>query len=219
MAFTYEYPHPAVTADIVIFSIRDGVLNVLLIERLLDPFQGRWALPGGFVQIDEDTDTAAVRELAEETGLKDIPLEQLGAYGAPNRDPRERVITIAYVALVPSDALVLAASTDAKDAQWFPMDELPDLAFDHDKILSDARAMIAAKVSSNIAETAKSAFQFLPEKFTLAQAQKVFETLRGEELDKRNFRKWLAATWTLKDLNEKTSGGRHRPAALYAFEG
>lgn len=218
MSYTYEYPHPAVTADICIFSIREGTLKVLLIQRLIDPFKDSWAIPGGFIKMDEDLVVGAARELEEETGVAGVPLEQLGAYGAPDRDPRERVITVAFMALVPSDQMVLAAATDAADAQWFDMDELPPLAFDHDVILADARARLADKVTNRVTETAKSAFQFLPEKFTLAQAQAVFETLRGEALDKRNFRKWIAANWDLIDLEEKTSGGRHRPAALYSVD-
>lgn len=218
MSYTYDYPHPAVTADICIFSIREGTLKVLLIQRLIQPFKDSWAIPGGFIKMDEDLVTGALRELAEETGVSDVPLEQLGAYGAPDRDPRERVITVAFMALVPSDQMVLAAATDAADAQWFDMDELPPLAFDHDRILADARARLADKVTNRVTETAKSAFQFLPQKFTLAQAQAVFETLKGEPLDKRNFRKWIAANWDLVDLKEKTSGGRHRPAALYSVD-
>jgi len=218
MSYTYEYPHPAVTADICIFSIREGTLKVLLIQRLIDPYKGSWAIPGGFIKMDEDLVVGAARELEEETGVKGVPLEQLGAYGMPDRDPRERVITVAFMALVPSDQMVLAAATDAADAQWFDMDELPPLAFDHDRILSDARVRLADKVTNRVTDTAKSAFQFLPEKFTLAQAQAVFETLKGEALDKRNFRKWIAANWDLIDLKEKTSGGRHRPAALFSVD-
>ncbi|MAN15185.1 NUDIX hydrolase [Alterinioella nitratireducens] len=218
MSYTYEFPHPAVTADICIFSIRDGRLNVLLIQRLIEPFKDSWAIPGGFIKMDEDLIEGAARELEEETGVKDMPLEQLGAYGKPDRDPRERVVTVAFMALVPSDTMILAASTDASDAQWFDMDELPPLAFDHDKILADARARLADKVTNRVTETALAAFQFLPKKFTLAQAQAVFETLKGEPLDKRNFRKWIAANWDLEDLKEKTSGGRHRPAALYSLK-
>lgn len=218
MSYTYEFPHPAVTADICIFSIRDGKLHVLLIQRLVEPFKDSWAIPGGFIKMDEDLIEGARRELAEETGVRDVALEQMGAYGKPDRDPRERVITIAFMALVPSDQMVLAASTDAADARWFDMDDLPPLAFDHDKILADGRERLAHMVTNRVTETASVAFQFLPKKFTLAQAQAVFETLRGEELDKRNFRKWIAANWDLIDLKEKTSGGRHRPAALYSVD-
>jgi len=218
MSYTYDYPHPAVTTDICIFSIREGRLHVLLIQRLIAPYLGSWAIPGGFIKMGEDLAAGAARELEEETGVSGMPLEQLGAYGRPDRDPRERVITVAFMALVPSDTMILAASTDASDAQWFDMDDLPALAFDHDRILADARARLADKVTNRVTETALAAFQFLPQKFTLAQAQAVFETLKGEPLDKRNFRKWIAANWELEDLKEKTSGGRHRPAALYALK-
>ncbi|MBS9715806.1 NUDIX domain-containing protein [Pseudohalocynthiibacter aestuariivivens] len=217
MSYTYDYPHPAVTADIVIFSIRDEELHVLLIQRKLNPFKGAWALPGGFIQMDEDLETGAARELAEETGLTGIHLEQLGAFGRPDRDPRERVITIAFLALVPSDKLVLSAATDASDAQWHNLSDLPKLAFDHENILNAGRERLANMVSSDIAQSARVVFKFLPGKFTLAQAQSVFEIIKGEALDKRNFRKWIMANWALTDLEEKTQGGRHRPAALYSL--
>ena len=217
MSYTYEYPHPAVTADIVIYSIRNEELHVLLIQRKLNPFAGAWALPGGFIQMEEDLEAGAARELAEETGLTGIHLEQLGAFGRPDRDPRERVITIAFLALVPSDKLVLNAATDASDAQWHNLSDLPKLAFDHDNILNAGRERLATMVSSDIVQSARVVFEFLPEKFTLAQAQSVFEIIKGEALDKRNFRKWIMANWALTDLEEKTQGGRHRPAALYAL--
>lgn len=215
MSYTYEFPRPSVTTDILVFSIRDGLLQVLLIERDLEPFKGTWAIPGGFVQMDEDIHVAAQRELKEESGLSDIPLRQLGAYGDPDRDPRGRVITIAYIALVPSDDLVARGGSDAKDARWFPIDELPPLAFDHERILADARAQLAKDVTASIHESALVAFDFLPAKFTLSDAQQVFETLRGEKMDKRNFRKWISNVWPIEDTGEKSAGGRHRPAALF----
>jgi 8-oxo-dGTP diphosphatase len=215
MSYTYEYPRPSVTTDILVFSIRDGVLQVLLIERKFEPFKGAWAIPGGFVQMDEDLATGAMRELEEETGLAGIPIRQLGAYGAPERDPRGRVITIAFIALVPSADLIAKGGTDAQDARWFPVDALPELAFDHAGILADGRAQLARDVTNSIHDSALVAFDFLPEKFTLSQAQEVFETLRGEALDKRNFRKWLAQEWAMEDTGERSVGGRHRPAALF----
>ncbi|QQA43896.1 NUDIX hydrolase [Pelagovum pacificum] len=218
MSYTYDYPRPSVTTDILVFSIRDGVLQVLLIERKIDPFQGTWAIPGGFVQMDEDLRDGALRELEEETGLSDIPLRQLRAYGAPDRDPRGRVITVAFIALVPSDELIARGGSDAQDARWFPIDDLPPLAFDHAEILADGRAELARDVTASIHDSALVAFDFLPEKFTLSQAQRVFETLRGEEMDKRNFRKWLSNEWSIEDTGEKSSGGRHRPAALFRLK-
>jgi len=218
MSYTYDFPRPSVTTDIVVFSIRDGVLQVLLIERNLEPFKGAWAIPGGFVQMDEDLLDGALRELEEETGLARIPIRQLRAYGAPGRDPRGRVITIAFIALVPSDDLIARGGSDAQDAKWFPVEDLPPLAFDHAQILADGRAQLAKEVTASTHDSALVAFDFLPSKFTLSQAQEVFETLRGETMDKRNFRKWLTNEWSIEDTGEKSSGGRHRPAALFRLK-
>ncbi len=217
MSYTYEFPRPSVTTDVLVFSIRDGELQILLIERKFDPFKGAWAIPGGFVQMDESLRDGALRELEEETGLSDIALRQLQTYGQPERDPRGRVITVAFVALVPSDDLFAQGGSDAQDAQWFPVDALPPLAFDHAQILMDGRAQLARDVTESILETALVAFDFLPAKFTLSQAQQIFETLRGETMDKRNFRKWLAKGWPIEDTGEKSTGGRHRPAALFSL--
>ncbi len=215
MSHTYDFPRPSVTSDILVFSIRDGVLQILLIERKIDPFKGVWAIPGGFVQMDEDIRDGALRELEEETGLTGISLRQLGAYGEPGRDPRGRVITIAFIALVPSLDLIAKGGSDAQDAQWFPVDGLPPLAFDHAQILADGRARLARDVTASIQDSGLVAFDFLPGKFTLSEAQQVFETLRGETMDKRNFRKWLTNVWFIEDTGEKSSGGRHRPASLF----
>lgn len=217
MSYTYEFARPSVTTDVLVFSIRDGELQILLIERKFDPFKGAWAIPGGFVQMDESLRDGALRELEEETGLFDIALRQLQTYGQPERDPRGRVITVAFLALVPSDDLIAQGGSDAQDAQWFPVDSLPPLAFDHAQILMDGRAQLARDVTESIQETALVAFDFLPAKFTLSQAQQVFETLRGETMDKRNFRKWLAKEWSIEDTGEKSAGGRHRPAALFSL--
>ena len=137
MPYTYDYPHPAVTVDIVLFSIRREIPSVLLIRRAREPFKGKWALPGGFVDIDEDLEQAARRELEEETGLRDIALEQFHTFGAVDRDPRERVISVAFLAVLPEEAEPRAGS-DAADAGWFPLANLPDMAFDHRQILESA---------------------------------------------------------------------------------
>ncbi len=136
MPFTYEYARPALTVDVVVFAFAEGEeLSVMLIERDLEPFAGRWALPGGFVHLDETIEEAARRELEEETGLKGLFLEQLQTFGAVDRDPRERVISVAHYALANLEGHDVRATTDARNAAWFPVDDTPDLAFDHDEIL------------------------------------------------------------------------------------
>lgn len=208
--YSYDYPHPAVTTDIVIFSIRDSELKLLLIKRKGAPFKGRWALPGGFVQLDEDLEAAASRELAEETGVSGVYLEQLYTFGRPDRDPRERVITVAYYALIPSDRLTLTASTDAEAVGWFGLDELPALAFDHDDIVEMAHQRLVAKL-----DYSTLAFQFMPEEFTLTELQAVYEIILREDIDKRNFRKWVLALERIEETGESRRDGAHRPAKLY----
>src|ERR671918_453513 len=146
MPYSYHYPHPAVTTDVVLFTIQDERLEVLLIRRGSEPFKGRWALPGGFVDIDEDLLACAARELEEETGVTGVYLEQLYTFGAPDRDPRERVITVAYYALIPSDRLRLQAADNAEALGWFAMDDLPALAFDHAEIIAMAHQRLVAKL-------------------------------------------------------------------------
>ena len=208
--YQYEYPHPAVTTDIVIFTIRDGRLKLLLIRRGAEPFKGKWALPGGFVGIDESLEDGARRELQEETGVSDVWLEQLYSFGAPDRDPRERVITVAYYALIPSDRLEIRAATDAEAVGWFALDELPELAFDHARIVAMAQERLAAKL-----DYSTIAFQFMPAQFTLSELQRVYEIILGEEIDKRNFRKWVLALEQIEETGEQRREGAHRPAMLY----
>lgn len=137
--YTYKFPRPSLTVDVVAFTKHDDRLHVLLVKRANEPFAGKWALPGGYVDMDESLEAAARRELKEETGVKDAQLEQLYAYGDPDRDPRERTITVAYFGLIPAAALPSEdGGSDAEQARWFPEDELPELAFDHDQIVGDA---------------------------------------------------------------------------------
>jgi len=208
--YTYAYPHPAVTVDIVIFTIRDGQLKLLLIRRGGDPYRGQWALPGGFIRLDEDLTESARRELEEETGVSDVYLEQLYTFGAPQRDPRERVITVAYYALIPSDRLQLRAATDAEAVGWFGMEELPELAFDHTDIIAMAHGRLTAKL-----DYSTLGFQFLPEEFTLPELQSVYETILRESLDKRNFRKWVLALEQIEETGGERRDGAYRPAKLY----
>jgi 8-oxo-dGTP diphosphatase len=200
-----------VTVDIVIFTIQSGSLRVLLIKRAASPFQGQYAIPGGFVHEDEGLEEAALRELREETGVSDVYLEQLYSFGDPERDPRTRVITVAYFALISADRS-LRAGTDAAEASWWPMDRLPALAFDHRKILDYAIERLRNKL-----EYTTVGFQLLPEKFTLTELQEVYEAILGKKLDKRNFRRKIALLKILKALPEYRRGGQ-RPAQLHRFQ-
>jgi 8-oxo-dGTP diphosphatase len=211
--FCYEYPHPAVTTDVALFTIRDGKLQLLLIGRGCEPFKGQWALPGGFLDIDEDLEHCALRELEEETGVSGVYLEQLRTYGQPGRDPRERVVSVAYYALAPSERLSPRAASDAADAAWFPIGDLPTLAFDHDEIVRTAHERLVAKL-----DYSTIAFQFMPESFTLSELQEVYEILLDAELDKRNFRKWALALEQIEDTGGQRRRGSHRPARLYRLK-
>jgi 8-oxo-dGTP diphosphatase len=208
--YSYKHPHPAVTVDLVVFTLIDDALHVLLIERGLEPFKGEWALPGGFVRIKEPLEVAAKRELQEETGLSEAYLEQVGAHGKPERDPRERVISIAYFAIISSDGVRLQAGSDAHRVTWRSARDLPDLAFDHKEIIEAARIKLTDKMNrTNIA------LEFLPQEFTLSELQKVFEAVRSESVDKRNFRKWAQSLSFIRPTGRMRRGGQHRPAALY----
>ena len=203
-----------VTVDIVIFALRDWELHVLLIERGLSPFEGHWALPGGFVRDGESLEVAARRELEEETGMRDVYLEQLYTFGNPDRDPRGRVITVAYYALLTTEAAPLVAGTDAGAARWMPARKHPPLAFDHDQILLYALERLANKL-----EYTTAGFQLLPKRFTLSQLQRVYEAVLGRTLDKRNFRRKMALLGILKPVQEWVQDGPSRPAQLYRFSG
>jgi len=200
----------SVTVDIVLLTIRDRQLQLLLIKRSATPFANRYALPGGFVKESESLDAAAVRELREETGVDKVYLEQLYTFGDPRRDPRGRVITVAYYALVPHTQS-LRAGSDASDAAWFPVTRLPSLAFDHRKIVEYAHLRIRNKLDyTNVG------FELLPAKFTLTDLQLVHEAILGETLDKRNFRKRITQKAIVKPVEEWAQTGR-RPAQLYRF--
>jgi 8-oxo-dGTP diphosphatase len=201
-----------VTVDLVIFAVRDWELHVLLVQRGLPPFEGEWALPGGFVRDGESLEAAARRELEEETGVTDVYLEQLFTFGDPGRDPRGRVITVAYYALLTSEAAPPVAGTDAGAARWMPARKHPSLAFDHEQILGYALERLSNKL-----EYTTVGFKLLPKKFTLSQLQRVYETVLGRTLDKRNFRRKIALLGVLKPLKEWVQDGPSRPAQLYRF--
>lgn len=200
-----------VTVDVVIFTLREGSLQVLLVKRGVPPFEGQYAIPGGFIRGHESLEEAALRELHEETGVRNVFLEQLYTFGDPKRDPRGRVITVAYYALIASDKLSLVAGADAAEAQWFPASSLPPLAFDHKSILDYALERLRNKL-----EYTTVGFQLLPEKFTLGELQAVYEAILGRQLDKRNFRRKLSLLGILKPLREWERTGR-KPAQLFRF--
>jgi 8-oxo-dGTP diphosphatase len=199
-----------VTTDCVIFTIRAGALALPLIRRGHDPFANCWALPGGYLEIDEDLDAGAARELAEETGLRDLYLEQLYTFGAPHRDPRERVISIAYFGLAPLERLQITAGSDATAIAWFAVDALPALAFDHERIIALARQRLVNKLGYSTI-----ALQLVPAEFTLRELQTVYEIILGRALDKRNFRKHILALGCLAETGQMSRNGAHRPARLY----
>ncbi|MFE7902476.1 NUDIX domain-containing protein [Streptomyces sp. NPDC057424] len=212
-----KYAHEpfAVTVDLAVFTLRESALHMLLVERGQEPYAGRWALPGGFVQPDESAETAARRELAEETGLSDVSglhLEQLRTYSEPGRDPRMRVVSVAFAALLP-DAPEVHGGSDAARARWTPYGTAGPLAFDHDRILADAHHRVGAKLEYTCLATA-----FCPPEFTLGELQQVYEAVWGTELDRPNFRRKVLATPGFVEAvpgAARLTGGRGKPAALY----
>ena len=213
--YRYEFPRPALTVDCVVFGaeLHEDRLKVLLIERDVEPFRGSWALPGGFVREQETLDEAAARELGEEAGLEDIYLEQLYTFGAPERDPRGRVVSVAYYALVRPQDYRAVGATDARDAAWFGLKELPQLAFDHAEILVMAHERLRAKVRYR-----PVGFELLPARFTLSELQRLYEMILGHELDKRNFQRKLQRMNILIDTGQVQQNVSHRAARYYAFD-
>lgn len=204
---------PGLSVDTVIFSLREKDLKVLLIRRASAPFKGKWAIPGGFVHADESLEDAARRELEEETGVRDVYLEQLYTFGEPKRDPRGRVVTVAYVALVPED-VVAQAGSDAAVAEWHSAYALPALAFDHDEIARYALQRLRYKL-----EYTSVGFELLPNEFTLSELQAAYEIVLGEKLDKRNFRRRIAEADILTETSRYKDGeGQGRPAQLFRYK-
>lgn len=213
MSYTYEYPRPALTVDCVVFGMDEEDLKVLLIKRGQEPFAGKWALPGGFVRMEESLDAAARRELEEESGIRPSHLEQLYTFGAPGRDPRGRVVTVAYFALVKLTDHRVQASTDASEAAWFSVWDTPKLAFDHAEVLGTALQRLKGKVRYQ-----PIGFELLPPKFTLTQLQRLYEIILERQLDKRNFRKKILSMDLLEELDEVEQDVSHRAARLYRFD-
>ena len=202
----------AIAVDVVLFTIQGGTLKVLLVKRQQPPWRGAWALPGGIVGPDESVDAAALRELQEETNIGNIYLEQLYTFGDPIRDPRGRVITVAYYALVNWQQFQLKAHQRVSEADWFPVKRLPPLAFDHRRIVDYALERLRNKINYTTV-----GFQLLSREFTLTELQGSYEVILGQRLDKRNFRRKMLQLGILKGTREFRASGRQRPARLYTF--
>jgi 8-oxo-dGTP diphosphatase len=210
--YCYDYPRPSLTVDCVVFGFDGLSIKVLLINRGVEPFKGKWALPGGFVRMEESIDEAAARELKEETSIHSIFLEQLYTFGAPERDPRGRVVSVAYFALINLHHFNAMAGDDAQKAQWFSLQDFPPLAFDHAEILRMAVYRLKGKIRYQ-----PIGFELLPEKFTLVQLQNLYEAVLEMPLDKRNFRRKMLSTDLLIELNEKDMRSTRKKAQLYQF--
>jgi 8-oxo-dGTP diphosphatase len=202
----------AVAVDALVFTVAEGELRLALIRRGIEPRKGCWAIPGGFVLPGESLEEAALREVREEAGVQEVYLEQLYTFGAPDRDPRARVVSVAYFALAPAHHIHLSASTDAAEAGWFPVGALPPLAFDHAEIVRTGIERLKSKL-----EYSSIAWALLPDRFRLSELQAVYEAILGRPLDKRNFRKRILSLGLLEPTEQVDTGGAHRPARLYRF--
>jgi len=208
-----DYEKPGITVDLVIFTVNKETLNVMLVKRAGPPYQEYWSLPGGFLLTGESLDEAALRVLNEKAGVKDVYLEQLYTFGKPDRDPRDRVITVAYFALIPWSNLNQPESNKVADLKWTSVTQVPKLAFDHREILRYAVQRLRAKVTySNIV------YGLMPDQFRLSELQRMYEIILDDQLDKRNFRKRIMASGLLQETGKKHLNGAHRPAMLYQFK-
>jgi 8-oxo-dGTP diphosphatase len=214
MNTNYEgYEQPGVTVDLVLFTVEQDSLKVMLVKRAEAPFWGYWSLPGGFLKIGESLEEAALRILEEKTGVKEVYLEQLYTFGDPERDPRARVVTVTYFALIPWKNLGRPESKKITDVIWHSTSQLPRLAFDHKEIINYAVQRLRAKAGySNIV------YGLLPDRFRLSDLQKIYEIILNKDLDKRNFRKRMLASGLLEETGVKDIAGAHRPAMLYHFK-
>ncbi len=210
--YTYKYPHPALTVDCVVFGFDGESLKLLLIERGLEPYKGMWALPGGFMRINETVERAAMRELQEETGVTDVYLDQFHVFSTLNRDPRERVVTVAFIALVRTSEYQLIAGDDAANAQWFDENRLPPLAFDHGEIIIAARQYLRQAIKMR-----PIAFTLLDEEFTVTELQKVYEAINGVKYDRRNFQRKLMQADILEERGIREPEVASRPPRVYSL--
>lgn len=210
VTYTYEYPHPSVTTDCVIFGFDGTKLKVLLVERGIEPFKGRWAFPGGFLRMDESAEACALRELQEETGLEGAYIKQFHTFSDPKRDPRERVVTVAYYALVRMQEV--KGGDDAARAAWFALDEVPSLAFDHDLIFRRALTELRKQIHFE-----PIGFELLPEKFTVKELQLLYEAILDVKFDRRNFYNKMKHLEILTQLDETVFNSPKKEAYLFKF--
>ena len=210
LKYQYKYPHPNVTTDCVIFGFDGKKLNVLLVERGIEPFKGQWAFPGGFLKMDESAEEGALRELREETGLKEAYIRQFYTFSAPNRDPRERVVTIAYYALVKMQEV--KGGDDAAKAEWFALDEVPELAFDHELILRKAIKELRKQIHFE-----PIGFELLPAKFTIKELQLLYEAILNVKFDRRNFYNKMKHLGILTQLDETVFNSPKKESFLFKF--
>jgi 8-oxo-dGTP diphosphatase len=208
--YCYKYPHPAVTSDCVIFGFDGLAIKVLLIQRGIEPYKGKWAFPGGFMQIDETAEECAKRELEEETGLKASSVEQFYTFSDVNRDPRERVITVAHYALVRLSEV--KGGDDAMSAKWFSMNEIPSLAFDHDRILRMAVNRLKERIYFE-----PIGFELLPEIFTMSALQNLYEAILEIKFDRRNFYNKMLKLGILLEAEERPKNASRRMPIKYRF--
>ncbi len=211
--YIYDYPRAALTTDSVVFCYERKQLQVLLIRRGLAPYLGKWALPGGFLEQGETVEQCAMRELEEETGVKDIYLQQFHVFSDPRRDPREQVVTTAFIALVRKNECTLLAGDDASDARWFPCDNLPPLAFDHQEIISHALRFLQERLRIE-----PIAFRLLDKRFTMPDLQRLYETIHGVKYDKRNFARKMLASNFLKEEIDNVPQDDERYKHYYIFQ-
>ncbi len=211
--YTYQYPHPALTVDCIIFGFDGQNLKVMLIQRKSEPFAKMWALPGAFIDEAESLESCAERVLMKECNISGVYLEQLFTFGNPARDPRERVISVAYMGLVKTADFELIAGNDELQIEWRDVKEIPDLAFDHQQILQTAIDRIRGKIRYQ-----PIGFELMNPKFTLPQLQQLYEAILGQSLDRRNFRKKLLTMQILKQLPEKQQNVAHKAAFYYEFD-
>ncbi len=209
---TQKYEFAVIATDVVIFTVKDGQLQVLLIKMKKAPFTGKWAVPGGLVRGNESVEAAALRQLLSKTGVGDVYLEQLYTFGDVGRDPFGRVVSVAYFALIPNAGMKIFTTDEYEDIAWFPVNKLPVLAYDHDKVIKTAVSRLRSKL-----EYTNVVYSLLPANFTLSELQEAYEVILGRKLDKRNFRKKILSLGLIKKTGKKRLGGVGQPAELFCF--